>query len=151
MASLVIYGLLRICRWKESWAGTTTQSGKDAGSVNNGATTGYEAELWRMVDALRGSLYSAEYKHVALGIIFLKYISDAFEEARAKLVSGQRRGVAHLVPFPYVSDAQKPAPTPGLPSGEPFGVPAFAEMTRATVIVTYLTGHCTSNGRGEQT
>ena len=40
---------------------------------------------------------------------------------------------------------------PGLPSGEPFGVPAFAEMTRATVIVTYLTGHGTCNRRGEQT
>ena len=113
------------------------------GSVNNGATTGYEAGLCRMVDALRGSADSAEYKHVALGLIFLKCISDAFEEARTKLVSGHRRGVAHLVPFPYVSDAQKPAPTPGLPSGEAFGVPAFAEMTRSTVIVTYLTGYCT--------
>ena len=51
----------------------------------NGATVGYEAELWRMADALRGSMDAAEYKHVALGLIFLKYISDAFEEARAKL------------------------------------------------------------------
>ena len=45
-----------------------------------GATVGYEAELWRMADALRGSMDAAEYKHVALGLIFLKYISDAFEE-----------------------------------------------------------------------
>ena len=48
-------------------------------------TLGYEAQLWRMADALRGSMDAAEYKHVALGLIFLKYISDAFEEARAKL------------------------------------------------------------------
>ena len=47
---------------------------------STGATTGYEAQLWRMADALRGSMDAAEYKHVVLGLIFLKYISDAFEE-----------------------------------------------------------------------
>ena len=51
----------------------------------NGALVGYEADLWRMADALRGSMDAAEYKHVALGLIFLKYISDAFGEARARL------------------------------------------------------------------
>ncbi len=54
-------------------------------SDTNGATTGYERELWRMADALRGSMDAAEYKHVVLGLIFLKYISDAFEETRAQL------------------------------------------------------------------
>src|SRR3990172_53669 len=44
------------------------------------ATVGYEAQLWQMADALRGQMDSAEYKHVVLGLIFLKYISDAFEE-----------------------------------------------------------------------
>ena len=42
--------------------------------------TGYESQLWSMADALRGSMDAAEYKHVVLGLIFLKYISDAFEE-----------------------------------------------------------------------
>jgi type I restriction enzyme M protein len=51
----------------------------------NGATVGYEAELWKMADALRGSMDAAEYKHVVLGLIFLKYISDAFEERHAYL------------------------------------------------------------------
>ena len=51
----------------------------------SGATTGYETELWRMADALRGSMDAAEYKHVVLGLIFLKYISDAFEEMHARL------------------------------------------------------------------
>jgi len=51
-----------------------------ASPASNGATVGYEAELWRMADALRGSMDAAEYKHVVLGLIFLKYISDAFEE-----------------------------------------------------------------------
>ena len=49
------------------------------------AITGYEAELWKMADALRGSMDAAEYKHVVLGLIFLKYVSDAFEELHAKL------------------------------------------------------------------
>lgn len=52
----------------------------------NDATVGYEAELWRMANALRGSMDAAEYKHVVLGLIFLKYISDAFEEHRAHLL-----------------------------------------------------------------
>ena len=50
-----------------------------------GATVGYEAQLWQMADALRGSMDAAEYKHVVLGLIFLKYISDAFEAKHAEL------------------------------------------------------------------
>ena len=56
---------------------------------NSGAVTGYESELWQMADALRGSMDAAEYKHVVLGLIFLKYISDAFEEAHAQLEADQ--------------------------------------------------------------
>ena len=52
----------------------------------NGSVVDYRADLWRMADALRGSMDAAEYKHVVLGLIFLKYISDAFEELHAKLV-----------------------------------------------------------------
>ena len=57
----------------------------------NGALVGYEAELWRMADTLRGSMDASEYKHVALGLIFLKYISDAFGEARAKLEANREQ------------------------------------------------------------
>ena len=49
------------------------------------AITGDEPEYWKMADALRGSMDAAEYKHVVLGLIFLKYISDAFEERHARL------------------------------------------------------------------
>ena len=52
---------------------------------NDGENTDYRSELWKMADALRGSMDAAEYKHVVLGLIFLKYISDAFEEAYAQL------------------------------------------------------------------
>src|SRR5438105_3054204 len=44
-----------------------------------------EATLWAAADKLRGTLDAAEYKHVVLGLIFLKYISDAFTERRAEL------------------------------------------------------------------
>ena len=54
-------------------------------TTTNSATTGYEAELWEMADALRGNMDAAEYKHVVLGLIFLKYVSDAFEETRGQL------------------------------------------------------------------
>ena len=67
----------------------------------NSATTGYEAELWGMADALRGSMDAAEYKHVVLGLIFLKYISDAFEEAHARLVSEQDQGADPEDPDEY--------------------------------------------------
>ena len=67
------------------------KSGQQRGSAetkpNGGATTGHEAELWAMADALRGSMDAAEYKHVVLGLIFLKYISDAFEERRASVLA----------------------------------------------------------------
>lgn len=54
-------------------------------SNGNGATTGYEDRLWQMADALRGSMDAAEYKHVVLGLLFLKYVSDAFDEVKAVL------------------------------------------------------------------
>ena len=66
----------------------TTARPQKTQSDGNGATTGYEAELWQMADALRGSMDAAEYKHVVLGLIFLKYISDAFEERHAQLRDG---------------------------------------------------------------
>ena len=60
--------------------------------TNDGATVGYEARLWQMADALRGSMDAAEYKHVVLGLIFLKYISDAFEEQHARARSREGAG-----------------------------------------------------------
>jgi type I restriction enzyme M protein len=59
---------------------------------NTAANIGYEAQLWQMADALRGSMDAAEYKHVVLGLIFLKYISDAFEEHYARLEAERAQG-----------------------------------------------------------
>ncbi len=64
-----------------------TKSKATSGPESSGATTGYETELWEMADALRGSMDAALYKHVVLGLIFLKYVSDAFEETRERLAA----------------------------------------------------------------
>ncbi|KQZ63424.1 DNA methyltransferase [Rhizobium sp. Root149] len=55
---------------------------------NNG-DLGFTAELFKAADKLRGNLEPSEYKHVALGLIFLKYISDAFDGLHAKLEADQ--------------------------------------------------------------
>ncbi|MEN6552540.1 MAG: class I SAM-dependent DNA methyltransferase [Methanobacterium sp.] len=52
---------------------------------NNGANLGFEQKLWQSADKLRNNMDAAEYKHVVLGLIFLKYISDAFLEVHEGL------------------------------------------------------------------
>lgn len=47
---------------------------------SNGANLGFEQKLWQAADKMRSNMDAAEYKHVVLGLIFLKYISDAFTE-----------------------------------------------------------------------
>jgi type I restriction enzyme M protein len=68
------------------------------------ANIGYEAELWRMADALRGSMDAGDYKHVVLGLIFLKYISDAFEERHAALEAERSQGADPEDPDEYRAD-----------------------------------------------
>ena len=60
---------------------------RDKKSNNNGAALGFEATLYQAADKLRNNLDAAEYKHVVLGLIFLKYISDTFEERYNLLLS----------------------------------------------------------------
>lgn len=47
-----------------------------------------EKQLWKAADKMRKNIDAAEYKHIVLGLIFLKYISDSFEEMYAKLAAG---------------------------------------------------------------
>jgi len=58
----------------------------------NDANLGFEATLWAAADKLRNNMDAAEYKHVVLGLIFLKYISDAFEEKHSALVADKKQG-----------------------------------------------------------
>jgi type I restriction enzyme M protein len=52
---------------------------------SSGARLGFEEKLWAAADKMRSYMDPAEYKHVVLGLIFLKYISDAFEEKHEQL------------------------------------------------------------------
>jgi len=78
-------------------------SAETPGRRSNGqsAPLGFEQQLWQMADALRGSMDAAEYKHVVLGLIFLKYISDAFEEQHAKLEAEREQGADPEDPDEY--------------------------------------------------
>ncbi len=66
--------------------------------------TDYRSKLWGMADALRGSMDAAEYKHVVLGLIFLKYISDAFEERHGQLEAEIGEGADPEDPDEYIAD-----------------------------------------------
>ena len=60
---------------------------RSSSAVQPELTASFESTLWKAADALRNNMDAAEYKHVVLGIVFLKYISDAFEERRAVLIA----------------------------------------------------------------
>jgi type I restriction enzyme M protein len=65
------------------------------------ANLGFEAKLWQAADALRNNMDAAEYKHVVLGLIFLKYISDAFEAKHAELEAKKPDGANPEDPDEY--------------------------------------------------
>lgn len=65
------------------------------------ANVGFEAKLWAAADALRNNMDAAEYKHVVLGLIFLKYISDAFESKHDELVAQKKQGADPEDPDEY--------------------------------------------------
>ena len=59
----------------------------DTAKNGNGGNLGFEADLFKTADKLRGNMEPSDYKHVALGLIFLKYISDAFEARHKTLLA----------------------------------------------------------------
>ncbi|BFU94184.1 MAG: DNA methyltransferase [Nitrospira sp.] len=74
---------------------------KESEKAKNGGAVALEAKLWAAADALRNNMDAAEYKHVVLGLIFLKYISDAFEAKHAELESEQKKGADPEDPDEY--------------------------------------------------
>lgn len=84
--------------------GRPPKAAKDAAgnsTSSSDAVVGFEEKLWQMADKLRDSMDAAEYKHVVLGLIFLKYISDAFEEKHAALTAGTGSGADPEDPGEY--------------------------------------------------
>jgi type I restriction enzyme M protein len=63
--------------------------GAKASSESPKGGNGLEQTLWLAADKLRKNIDAAEYKHIVLGLIFLKYISDSFETLHNKLIAGQ--------------------------------------------------------------
>jgi type I restriction enzyme M protein len=77
-----------------------------AGRVQDSAAKlGFEAKLWQAADALRNNMDAAEYKHVVLGLIFLKYISDAFEAKHAELDAQRGEGADPEDPDEYRAES----------------------------------------------
>lgn len=74
---------------------------KNNGNGDTAANLGFEQKLWQAADALRNNMDAAEYKHVVLGLIFLKYISDAFEAKHAELESLKAQGAEPEDPDEY--------------------------------------------------
>ena len=58
-----------------------------AKKTDNTAEIGFEEQIWKAADKLRGNIDASEYKNVVLGLIFLKYISDKFEQKHEELVT----------------------------------------------------------------
>lgn len=87
----------------------------------------FEESLWETATKLRGSVESSEYKHVVLSLIFLKFVSDKFEERRAELI-------AEMIE-PYKGKIYDPCCGSGgsLPASRPCGV-RFAERDRAPAL-----------------
>src|SRR5271169_3726959 len=70
---------------------------------DSGSPLGFESKLWAAADALRNNMDAAEYKHVVLGLIFLKYISDAFEAKHAELEAQKAQGANPEDPDEYAA------------------------------------------------
>jgi type I restriction enzyme M protein len=68
------------------------------------AELGFEAKLFSAADKLRNNMDAAEYKHVVLGLIFLKYVSDSFEAKYQELVTGKAEGMDSEDPDEYISE-----------------------------------------------
>jgi type I restriction enzyme M protein len=81
--------------------GPKKRNGEAAAKTDSASVLGFEAKLWAAADALRNNMDAAEYKHVVLGLIFLKYISDAFEAKHDELTGQKAQGADPEDPDEY--------------------------------------------------
>ena len=91
----------------------------ESGKAKNGDSSGLEAKLWAAADALRNNMDAAEYKHVVLGLIFIKYISDAFEAKHAELEAEKKKGADPEDPKSCASSSRPWRPSPWNIPAEP--------------------------------
>ena len=79
-----------MARGRPKKADSGAAKGKKTKANGNGANLGFEAQLFLAADKLRKNLEPSDYKHVALGLIFLRYISIAFEAKHAELLKDDK-------------------------------------------------------------
>jgi type I restriction enzyme M protein len=70
-------------------------------NTNQKGDLGFEQKLWQAADKMRNNMDAAEYKHVVLGLIFLKYISDSFEEAYKEIKNDKDSDPEDLDEYKY--------------------------------------------------
>jgi type I restriction enzyme M protein len=75
-----------------------------SGNNSSGANLGFEEKLWKAADKLRNNMDAADYKHVVLGLIFLKYITDAFNTLHKKLLAEAEKGADPEDPDEYQAE-----------------------------------------------
>lgn len=92
-----------------------------APAKQSSAIVGYDARLWQLADALRGSMDAAEYKHVCFGLLFFNYISDAFEERQAKLFANKKSDEFYIPRWIVKLLVEKLKPYRGPACGPNFG------------------------------
>jgi len=80
-----------------------TTAKKTSPKKSKAKAIGFEESLWDAANKLRGSVESAEYKHIVLSLIFLKFISDKFEKQREKLIAESMADYVDMVEF-YAKD-----------------------------------------------
>lgn len=79
---------------------TKAASNNSATVKNNGKNKkSFEQTLWDTADKLRGSVESSEYKHVVLSLIFLKFVSDKFEQRKRELIEAGQQAYIDMVEF----------------------------------------------------
>ncbi len=89
------------------------------GTLGNSSNLGFKERFWTAADKLRGTMDASEYKHVVLGLIFLKYISDTFEEFHTRLKTQEYADpedrdeyvAENMFWVPAAATAEKPTPT----------------------------------------
>ena len=75
------------------------KTARKAAKKSTAPAKSFEESLWDTANKLRGSVESSEYKHVVLSLIFLKFVSDKFEERRAELIATGQQDYIDMVEF----------------------------------------------------
>ena len=110
----------------------------------------FEETLWDTANKLRGSVESSEYKHVVLSLIFLKFVSDKFEERRAELVAEGKEDYLDMVDWSGATETiRQGCPEGGRGGANQNGVAGFDSVHLHFVSVVLANGSMSTNTKGD--